>query len=285
MANGHSQKLRGGRSGQLRIRDLKLHYLAWGAQDAPPLLLLHGGSAHAHWWDFVAPILAEHHYVVAPDLRGHGDSDHTSPPAYAIDDYVADLDAFAAARLPARFALAGHSLGGVVALRFTERFPDRISALAVVDSRPRTGTGRSGLVNRLSVLPHPVFASPEEAVQRFRLLPRGTTASPEVLRHMALAGIRETGDGRFTLKFDRAAFSRRTRLDLIPALGTVRCPLLLVRGRESAFLDAATHTEMGTACAHAELVTIDDAHHHVPLDRPHALAMRLLQFFGSHDVA
>lgn len=274
-----------GDSATLRVGDLDLHYLVWGPDDGPTVVLVHGASAHAHWWDYVAPALAARYRIIAPDLRGHGDSDHARPPAYAIDDYVADLEALTTVLAPSRFALVGHSLGGVVALRYTERNPTRVAALAAVDSRPRTGSGRSGLVTRLSFLPHPVFATPEEAVQRFRLLPRGTTAHPDVLRHMALAGIRAAGEGTFTLKFDRAAFARRTLLDLMPALAAVACPMLLVRGSESTFLDADTLTEMGAACPHAELATIDDAHHHVVLDRPDAFAMRLILFLERHAVA
>jgi pimeloyl-ACP methyl ester carboxylesterase len=134
----------------------------------------------------------------------------------------------------------------------------------------------------LSFLPHPVFADREEAVRRFRLLPRGTSARAEVLRHMALAGLRPLPDGRFTLKFDRAAFARRRPLDLVPALAAVRCPTLLVRGGESAFLDAATAAEMAALCPHAEIATIDGAHHHVILDRPEAFTERLLTFLARH---
>ncbi len=268
----------------LRVGDLDLHYLTWGRENLPTVVLVHGASAHAHWWDYVAPTLAGHYRVLAPDLRGHGDSDHARPPAYAIDDYVHDLEALTTALAPSPVALVGHSLGGVIALRYTERHPARVATLAIVDSRARTGSGRTGLVNRLSALPHPVFESPEEAVRRFRLLPRGTTAHPHVLRRMALAGIRTTGEGGYTLKFDRGAFAKRAVLDLMPALAAVQCPTLLVRGGESVFVDADTLTEMGTACPHAELATIDDAHHHVVLDQPEAFAMRLLLFLGRHYV-
>ena len=210
-----------GRSATLRVGNLDLHYLAWGPERGPTVVLVHGGLAHAHWWHYVAPALAERYRVIAPDLRGHGDSDHARPPAYAIDDYVADLEALTTALAPPRFALVGHSLGGVIALRYTERNPARVATLTAVDSRPRTGSGRSGLVQRLSVLPPPIFATRAEAVQRFRLLPRGTTAHADVLRRMALAGIRPTDDGAFTLKFDQPGEYRYT-CTLHPAMqGTV----------------------------------------------------------------
>jgi len=57
--------------------NLLLHGLDYGGRGRPPLLFLHGGSAHAHWWDFVAPAFTEHFHVMALDQRGHGDSQWT----------------------------------------------------------------------------------------------------------------------------------------------------------------------------------------------------------------
>ena len=72
----------------MRLGRLSVHYLAWGQPSRPPLILLHGGAAHAHWWDHIAPVLSQRYRVLAPDLRGHGDTDWAGPGAYEIDDYV-----------------------------------------------------------------------------------------------------------------------------------------------------------------------------------------------------
>jgi pimeloyl-ACP methyl ester carboxylesterase len=58
----------------LTVTGCPINYLAWGSPDKPPLVLVHGGAAHAMWWSFLAPQLAQHYYVIAPDLSGHGDS-------------------------------------------------------------------------------------------------------------------------------------------------------------------------------------------------------------------
>ena len=73
------------------VGGVQLYYHEWGHPTAPSLVLLHGGAAQAHWWDHLAPALAEQYHVVAPDLRGHGDSSWVSPPAYEIEDYVGDV--------------------------------------------------------------------------------------------------------------------------------------------------------------------------------------------------
>lgn len=61
------------------VNGLRLHYLDWGSRGKPALVLLHGGSAYAQWWDFFAPAFADDFHVIAPDWRGHGDSQHAEP--------------------------------------------------------------------------------------------------------------------------------------------------------------------------------------------------------------
>src|SRR5512147_863173 len=70
---------------------LRLHYLDYGTVGRPAMLCLHGGAAHAHWFDFVAPGFSADYHVRALDLRGHGDSAWADPPAYSYQRYASDL--------------------------------------------------------------------------------------------------------------------------------------------------------------------------------------------------
>ena len=70
---------------------LKLHYVDWGNTAAPPLLLIHGGRDHARNWDWVALALRDTYHIIAPDLRGHGDSEWAWGGQYAMIDYVLDM--------------------------------------------------------------------------------------------------------------------------------------------------------------------------------------------------
>src|SRR5437879_10030398 len=79
------------RSRVVRVGTLGLHYLEWGSADHPPLLFLHGGSAHAHWFDAVAPAFADRYHVVSLDQRGHGESEWARPATYATEDFAGDL--------------------------------------------------------------------------------------------------------------------------------------------------------------------------------------------------
>ena len=73
------------------INGLRLHFLEWGTPGRPALCFLHGGAAHAHWFDLVAPAFADRFHVVSLDQRGHGESQWAEPAAYATQDFVADL--------------------------------------------------------------------------------------------------------------------------------------------------------------------------------------------------
>ena len=99
---------------------LRLRYLDYGAdrenEGKPPMVCLHGGAAHAHWFDFVAPDFTPDYHVLALDQRGHGDSEWANPPSYTYERYAADL-AEVAAKLDLRdFVLVGPSIGGPDAL-------------------------------------------------------------------------------------------------------------------------------------------------------------------------
>jgi pimeloyl-ACP methyl ester carboxylesterase len=63
---------------------LRLHYVDWGNPEAPPLILLHGGLDHCRNWDWVAKKLRGDFHIVAPDLRGHGDSQWSPDGYYSI---------------------------------------------------------------------------------------------------------------------------------------------------------------------------------------------------------
>ena len=70
---------------------LRLHYVDWGNPSAPPLLLVHGGRDHCRNWDWVAGALRHDWHVLAPDLRGHGDSQWSPDGNYSMAGYLYDL--------------------------------------------------------------------------------------------------------------------------------------------------------------------------------------------------
>ena len=252
----------------ISIDGLRLHYLQWGTASSPLVVLLHGGSAHAHWWDQFAAAIADTHRVLALDLRGHGDSEHPDPPAYRVDDYVHDLTAFIAALGTDRIHLVGHSLGAMVATAFAGQHPEQLRSLVIVDSQLRLTPAGVRYMLRLRNFPQPMYRSRQHALERFRLLPTQTAAGEKTLHHVAAHGIRELPDGRWTYKFDREALAHHEPQDLTPVLKHLTCPILIVRGAHSTLLSPAALAALHTAAPSAEVVEISAAHHHVMLDNP-----------------
>src|SRR5229473_3190042 len=91
---------------------LTLSCVDYGGAGRTPLLFVHGGSAHAHWWDFVGPAFTDRFHVLALDQRGHGESPWTAEWTYGTRQYVADLTAIIDGWGQGAPILVGHSMGG-----------------------------------------------------------------------------------------------------------------------------------------------------------------------------
>jgi len=120
---------------------LRLHYADWGNDAAPPLILIHGGRDHCRSWDEVARALQPHFHVMAPDLRGHGDSDWAIGSSYSLSDYVYDLTRLVRSAAVDKAAIVGHSMGGMIGLMYAGTYSEKVGRY---EHRSRNGS-RSGL--------------------------------------------------------------------------------------------------------------------------------------------
>ncbi len=253
---------------------LRLHLLEWGMPGLPGLVFLHGGSAHAHWFDRVVPAFAGGFHVVALDQRGHGESEWPVPPAYGTEDFAADLLAVLDALGWARAAVVGHSMGGHNAMAFAAWRPERVAALAIVDSRPAVPAEHPGRVRTRPLRRHPTR---EAALAAFRLLPPETVAAPALLAHLAQVGIVER-DGAWVYRFDPACNQHRRPVDAWPLLPRIAAPTLIVRGAGSPIMPRETADRMRALVPGASLVEIPGTYHHLVLDAPEAFARVLADF-------
>jgi pimeloyl-ACP methyl ester carboxylesterase len=245
--------------------------LQTGPRDAPAVCFLHGGAAHAHWFDRVIPAFTERFRVISLDQRGHGLSAWATPPAYATEDFAADLLALMEHLGWRRMALVGHSMGGHNAMGFAAWHPGRVSALVVVDSRPQLPPDRIDRMRERGQRPPRLHATEEDAVRSFRLLPKETTADPALLQHLARAGLART-EGGYRYRFDPACYANRQPVNCWPLLPRVTAPSLVVRGELSPILPADMAARLGAAIPRAEVVEIKGAYHHLTLDAPEAFS-------------
>lgn len=261
----------------LRVNGLDLALLEWGVSGNPALCFLHGGAAHAHWFDLVAPAFAARFHVIALDQRGHGESAWAAPPAYATEDFAADLRGVMDALGVRRMALAGHSMGGHNTMGFAAWHPERVSAAVIIDSRPSLPPERLDRMHARGRRPRRLHPTLEQAVRAFRLLPPDTAADPAFLAHLARVGV-AARDGGFTYRFDPATYASRKPVDNWPLLPRISAPTLVVRGEHSPILPPDMAERMLGALPRASLVEIPGAYHHLVLDRPDAFVRALDAF-------
>jgi pimeloyl-ACP methyl ester carboxylesterase len=228
-------------------QDLRLHYTDWGNEAALPIILLHGGRDHGRSWDRIARALQPHFHVMAPDLRGHGDSEWAKGSSYSLADHVYDLTHLVGAGRNA--VLVGHSFGGMIALAFAGTYPDRVSRLAVLDgaflptvpSAPIDARMAEWIaeLDKVSTSQPRRFRTVEEAAERMSA--HNSRLTSEQALHLARHAVRQNADGSFSWKYDpyqqaRAPY-RLSRDDYTALWSRINCPILLLCGSESSIPD------------------------------------------------
>lgn len=264
------------RRGSVEVHGCAIAYLEWGAPGAAPVLLVHGGGAHAHWWCHIAPQIATSRHVIALDLSGHGDSGHRGayPRDMWVEEMFAVLDDAGAAGDP---VLVGHSMGGMVCVLAAESRPAEVGGLVVVETPigvpdPESAEARS---RRRALRTTRAYRDRETAVSRFRLIPPQPLDAPWMLEHVAGHSVTETERG-WTWRFDPAIYRRHFPGGVDAALAALECPFAFVRGSRSIAVSAATHARVCCLLGReVHDVVIEGAHHHVLLDHPVELVAAL----------
>jgi pimeloyl-ACP methyl ester carboxylesterase len=258
---------------------LRLHYADWGNDAAPSLILIHGGRDHSRSWDEVARALRPHFHIMAPDLRGHGDSDWAKGSSYSLSDYVYDLACLVRSASVHQTAIVGHSMGGMIGLMYAGAYPDRISRLAVLDGvTVLPASPRTPIHERITEWVAQLDSIAEQKTRGYRTIAKAAERmsahnkrlTPEQALHLASHGVKRNADGGYSWKFDEYQKARAPyRLspdDHIALWSRITCPTLLLRGNESFLPDPET----AGVLAHfrqAHLVTIAGAGHWLHHDK------------------
>lgn len=260
------------KSRTITANGINLHYLDWGTEGNPPLVLLHGLRGHANVWADVAESLCGNYHVYALDQRGRGDTDHAPGGDYSTEAFVADLTGFVDAIGLDKFVLFGHSMGGRNSMAFAGANPERLERLCVVDIGPRVEpAGGNRITEELRAIP-PHFDSFEEALAHVQTGNR--FASESVMRRRLAGQTRQLPDGKLGWKFDPEIREQRINgtgapaADLWPALENITCPTLIVRGTETDLLTQETADRMVDTLAQGSMVNIERAGHMVFEDNP-----------------
>ncbi len=262
---------------------LRLHYVDWGNEGAPPLILIHGIRDHCRNWDWVARALRDQYHILAPDLRGHGDSEWVRGSSYAHLDYVYDIAQLLHQKQLFPVRIIGHSLGGNISLQYTGLYPEHVQKVVSIEGlgpppeRMRERAQQSiqlrshGWIEAQRALAGRVprrYASFEEAVVRMR--EANPRLNDDQCLHLTHHGMNQNEDGTYSWKFDnyvRAMSPHRTQIDDLRALwGEITCPVMLVRGAES-WVSDPERDGRANAFRDPHIVTIDKAGHWVHHDQ------------------
>jgi pimeloyl-ACP methyl ester carboxylesterase len=252
-----------------------LSALVWG-DGAPQLVLLHGGAQNAHTWDTVA--LALQRPLVAIDLPGHGHSSHRDDHLYWPSENAISIEKAVRELAPDAQVVVGMSLGGLTALALTDRAPDLVRNLVLVDVTPGVNREKSSAIAQFIDGPE-YFESFDEIMQR--TIQFNPTRSESSLRRGVLHNAIEAEDGRWRWRYDlpRRGSGEGEEGRIMPGLDElwdaverVKVPFLLVRGSTSPVVDDDDVAELRRRNPSTHVVVVDGAGHSVQGDKPLELA-------------
>jgi pimeloyl-ACP methyl ester carboxylesterase len=272
--------------GGVTVKGANIELLTWGDVGKPGLIFVHGSSAHADWWSYIAPFFAGEHRVAAISLSGMGGSDWRE--AYDFPTYAEEIHAGALAaglhEAPVKPVYIGHSFGGTQVFHATATHPERMSGAILIDcgyNGPPTPAGETAVGPPTRTRPNRVYATLEEALGRFRFSPPQVPGNLCVADYIARHSLRRapmadgSGEG-WTWKFDPFLWRKMERTDLRPLLDAEVPPLAQIMGDSSTVMMRRLAGERSeNVPPDLAPIIIPDAEHHITVDQPLALVASL----------
>jgi pimeloyl-ACP methyl ester carboxylesterase len=263
-----------------------IELLTWGERGRPGLLLVHGNSAHADWWSFIAPFLAMDYRVAAISLSGMGASDWRESYSFLSFAHETRAGAEAAGLYEAaeKPVFIGHSFGGAQVLHAAIRFPEWMRAAILVDTGfgPPPATAAEGFrMPQMRNQPNRVYPTLAEALGRFRFMPPQGCKNLFIADYIARRSLKpaplEGGGEGWTWRFDPFLWSKLDRSVMEGLFDeiVVGAPTVHIYGDNSEIV--RRHGQGGTARLPSEIknIVIPDSEHHVMVDQPMALIAAL----------
>lgn len=272
------------------VRGLNLCLCTWGNPSHPSIILVHGILDQGFAWEKVAHFLvSQGYYVVAPDLRGHGKSEHICQGAsYNLLDFVSDLDVLTDSFSGQPITLVGHSFGSVITAMLASIRPQKVAKLVLVEPvLPVESNSSQDIENIISHLDylsspptHPVFESVEAIALR---LQKATPALTEQFALQLAQRISQPCEGGVTFSYSpllttRAGigFNSINRHQYLQILAQIQAPINLIYGKNSNFNRAEDLKTQQETMKNAHKFTIDGGHN-LHLENPINLAKLIIK--------
>jgi len=216
-----------------------------------PLVLVHGFPLDHHLWDEIAPLLEDAFDLILPDLRGFGGSS-TVDSFYAMEDYASDIAGLLDQLGIQKAAIAGHSMGGYVALAFARLFPKSVRGLGLVSSQVLADSSerKEGRYKSAAEVAEHGISSVVEAM------------APKFTADKRLQGIaRQSMERQQPAAYISALKAMAERVDSTPFLSAFTFPVVLIHGDADQLIPIDRAREVQAALPQAHLVEISGAGH------------------------
>ncbi len=252
--------------------------------DRPTLLLIHGFPLSSQMWDPQLDDIAEFARVIAPDLRGHGQSDSVPGP-YSIPQLADDCaDLLDHLNVATPFVVCGLSMGGYIALEFYRRYPEQVAGLILAATRAGADSveGKAGRDKAAELAKNEGATAVSSGMLSKMLAPENYASDEELVEYVE--DVMSTASLNGVVG---ALAAMRDRVDSTPMLSEINVPVLIIHGADDQLIPVAEAEAMHQAIPNSELVIVPDAGHLPNLEQPDIFNDAVIDFleelFGEED--
>ena len=241
-----------------------------------PLVLIHGYPFSSSLWADQIPELSNGYRVIAPDLRGFGESDASQEPS-TMNSLAADVAQLMDHLEIPRATIGGLSMGGYVALAFYKQFAARVRALVLADTRAHADTeeGKQTRAQQAEKALSEGMGGIADAMLPKLLTPETVSKHPEIVKRVRDMMLKTKPEGAAAAL--RGMAERDDQTELLPRISV---PTLILVGAEDAITPVADSEKMHQAIAGSSLVVLDHAGHVSNIERAKQFNDALLHFLS-----
>ena len=273
----------------VKIKGSKISYNCWGEKNKPGLIFVHGGMAHADWWNFITPYFLKTHRVIAMNLGGMGDSEWRKE--YSTETWGLEIEGVCKKEKLKKPIIIGHSLGGMCGVYAASIMRKNLYGLVIVDTAILPPSDKPPKFD-FKIRANKIYKSLKEIKSRFRLVPGQIDALGYIMDYIAEKSIKKNKGG-WTWKFDpnymkifnSESFLERQAIYRNKLKG-LKCRVAILRGEKSVIFPGSSAKYMHELMdKKSPIINVPEAHHHIMVDQPMALisALRSLIIDWDHS--
>ena len=273
----------------VKIKGSKISYNCWGEKNKPGLIFVHGGMAHADWWNFITPYFLKTHRVIAMNLGGMGDSEWRKE--YSTETWGLEIEGVCKKEKLKKPIIIGHSLGGMCGVYAASIMKKNLYGLVIVDTAILPPSDKPPKFD-FKIRANKIYKSLKEIKSRFRLVPGQIDALGYIMDYIAEKSIKKNKGG-WTWKFDpnyMKIFNSESFLERQTVyrnkLKGLKCRVAILRGEKSVIFPGSSAKYMHELMdKKSPIINVPEAHHHIMVDQPMALisALRSLIIDWDHS--